>query len=291
MSNLVLNNESITANHFYGGCYNCGYGKTVVGNCPFCLTANTVEETKAIVAKKYPDIAHHIEDIASSHPEHAVEWVAKSLAGGSGRYPEDKARFNGAWNFYHANRPSQRFKDTAKRLFPEANPKNPLHYSLHNIERIQDELAPEEQHVGRRAAATAAKTGAIEHEGASIYYDSPTHRIVQIGGPGVDIDKAAEAACKYGQGSHWCTRDSETAKQYLSKGPLYVFYKKGNAGSARVAQGHFSSSEPLQLMDKNDEPVTIDSHWEDLFRRSGLYNKHEAIGAHIAFRKLVGSDA
>lgn len=247
---IVLNYAGITADSFQGFCYNCGYGDHIMEVCPFCLTTNDIEQTKSIVASKYPKAAEHIASIAAAHPEQAVEWVAKSLHGGSGRYPEDAPRFNEAWSFHQQNKGQPKFRETAKALYPEANPKNPLDFTLHQMEHVKREMqTPAEKEVSRRALAR----GDFVHPGASVYYDTPTHRIIKIGGEGVKLEHAVDAACKYGDSTEWCTRHPDTAKEYLQKSPLYVFYKKEGDKAHKIAQGHFGDD--FQLMDPQDNEI------------------------------------
>ena len=54
-----------------------------------------------------------------------------------------------------------------------------------------------------------------------------------------------EAAVLMGQGSHWCTKNEATARNYLRRGPLYVITQEtegGNYGSDRYAQFSIPSS-------------------------------------------------
>lgn len=88
----------------------------------------------------------------------------------------------------------------------------------------------------------------ILEDGSNVIYDQGGIRIVEIGGSGVDLDKAAEAACVYSEFTGLCTKDKGIAKSYIMNSPLYIIFKNGKY----FAQYHSSSN---QLRNRFNETV------------------------------------
>jgi hypothetical protein len=277
------------------------------------LVANDLERTKAIVKQRYPLAAHQVDAIAANHPEQAVEWIARSYNLGSGFYPEDRHRYQEAWNFHQANKNNPRFHEHADLAriagIGERNPRNPLHYTLHEMEHIQDKM----RDADRERAAQEELPRAPIHGSAKIIHDSPTHTILRIGHdipppynpmlPYVSgrkeayeqernekLSSAADAACQYASGTRWCTARKEAAEYYLGQSPLHVIYEKRPSGAVRrIAQLHFSLNThhrqgTYQLADLRDRIISPDEGWRHLLTSSGLINHltAQAMAAHHA---------
>ena len=77
------------------------------------------------------------------------------------------------------------------------------------------------------------KQKGAKSSGSKMIHDDGHIKIIQVGGPGVDLDQAATAACIYAWNTKWCTSKFKTAKEdYLSTNPLYIIFRDG----VKVAQ-------------------------------------------------------
>jgi hypothetical protein len=204
------------------------------------LLNEELEATVSILKQKYPNIPGITIDLMSkSLPEQSLEWAVSSIAKGKGRWPEDAPRFQSAWNFFK----TPIFKQWASKMFTDKHPKNPLMFTLHDVEKIEDASKPKE--------SKRQQVRDVKQEGAKVAYDKPPYKIIQIGGPGVDIEKAAQAASYYAKGTKWCTSDPNTAKEYLSEGPLYIIFEDNQ----KIGQYEPESGQLMDLEDDDLEPT------------------------------------
>ena len=212
-------------------------------------------QTVSFLKSKYPDFINAIDSIGkmAEVPEQAMEWIIHSISMGSGIWPEDKTRFINEWESYNGNKGNQKYLDVLRPTNP--NVKNPLNYSLHDLEAATDAISPQPS---KRELKKTAK-----QEGSKLLYDVPPYKVIQIGGEDVDIDQAAQAACYYAANTKWCTSDPETAVEYLEKSPLFIIIKDGQA----IAQYHPAEG---QLMDEKDRPIEDTKTMRKLLNAAGV---------------------
>lgn len=188
--------------------------------------------------RTYSDL---VQNVAQAVPEQQLEWVLTSIQKGSGRWPEDKPRFLAAFEAYQKLRGDQKFRTYLTQFNSQL--RNPLNYTLHQIEGAADAAKPPEK-------SKSQIVRDVKQQGAKVIYDQESYKIIQIGGEGTDIKQAAQAACYYAKGTKWCTSDADTAETYLEDDPLYVIF----AGGVKVAQLHQHSNQLLDLQDNEFNP-------------------------------------
>jgi len=88
-----------------------------------------------------------------------------------------------------------------------------------------------------------------------VLYDDGIYKVIKC--------DTVECATSTGQGTDWCTRFPEKAKKYLSHGPLYRLFKKGNP---------YVSVSYEDAIDVSDEAITKDIYFEikDIFKSVGV---------------------
>jgi len=186
-------------------------------------------KTLEVVKDRYEGVDDAIIDnIGTVLPEQAIEWAVKSVSKNRGIWPEDGFRFNNAFVFFTQNKATQRYKDAVQAAYPNRKPKNLLQFTLHDMETLQERLAPKP----KEEKSKRQQLREVKQKGAKVFYDKPPYKVIQIGGPGVDLEDAAQAACQYAKETRWCTSQPSTAKSYLKHNPLYVIFM----GSQKVGQ-------------------------------------------------------
>jgi len=201
------------------------------------LMFEAIDQTISILKRKYPGISPDVVDsISIQMPEQALEWVVKSISNKSGRWPEDKPRFTTIWELFSNGR---EFKNKSKRLFADRNSNNPLEFTLHDFESVEDALKPQDHQKSKREQVKELKS-----EGAKTILDRQGWKVIEV--------TSGEASEYYARGTRWCTSDKETANDYLKEGPLYVIIHNGE----KKAQYH---PESQQITNIKDRPLMVNN--------------------------------
>ena len=154
-------------------------------------------------------------------------------------WPEDQPRALETFNWYMSNRKDSAVQNRMREKFPGRNVKNPLEYTIWELEELQSSLTPESEAEERNERWMPLEMGFKESQ-AKVAYNKGEIMIVEVN------DK--NAASKYAAGTRWCTSAPSTAQTYLNKGPLYVVFRNGK----KYGQIH---SESDQIMDLQDRPI------------------------------------
>ena len=141
-----------------------------------------------------------------------VAWVAKFLSKGAFTLPEDQERIKGQLESF------QKFKKSPQFLFSKD-------LQQYDPAKLFETLQKAEE--GGMSSKKEEKRETVR-KGAQI--------VVQEGNVTVYKVTEVKAANELGGGTNWCTADPKAshAQNYLSKGPLYIFFESGSA----VAQLH-----------------------------------------------------
>ncbi len=178
--------------------------------------------------KKFPNFSRQqIEEIARSvdpTPENKktyLPWIVSLMSSGNIRFPEDTEKVNQALKTFDKLKSKPQFNGS----------KNIYSYKTYgDLVRIIDE-------------SSGVKTKGEEYRGnlttgmQEIYGDS-VYRVIKLTTP--------EATSKLCRGTEWCVKDPKFSKDYLEKGPLFLFYKNGE----RYALLHFDSKQFKDIYDK-----------------------------------------
>jgi hypothetical protein len=223
------------------------------------LRVAALEDRMKLLAKKYPKIMPSVIEEASRVDPSGdkglyVEWIVNRINKGNIRWPEDRVRVTQALGVFNELKKTPRIL-RERNISPDVNK-----YTLHDLEKINDEIQGIDLKSQRQTNEEA------KQEGAKVIYEKRRWKIIQIGGPGVDPEKASQAACLYAKNTHWCTSDAEVNKQYLEKGPLYVVFDRGE----KVAQ-----TDGDQVMDIDDDPIEFDfnEHLYEALAEAGIISK------------------
>lgn len=176
--------------------------------------------------------------------------------------------------------------DELKKYFPEDKrdinkytPKQ-LYTFLENFE------IPEKLKQKKSEKESKQSRSGFEHKGSEVVLETPDWTVLKIEGTGPE---QKDAACyfggfqKYGEGeSRWCTSAPgyDYWKTYLSKGPLFVLFKKGDVESGKVTglpkeryQFHF---EDAQFMDRLDNQIDLVTFMNENPELKGFFKKNFA---------------
>jgi hypothetical protein len=204
------------------------------------LLISSLEDRISLLSKKYPSVPEStIRELASLDPTHGslLEWLTRQVKSGQFRFPEDSFRMSPALSTFLQLKKSPRLLQQHS-ASPDINK-----YTFHSLEALHDKISgiflKTQRQTIEESKSLAAKT----------IYDTPPYKIIQIGGPGIPIELAIQAACTYAKHTRWCTSNSATAKSYLSKSPLYVIFKNGK----KIVQ-----TDGSQVMDVRDRAISIE---------------------------------
>ena len=171
----------------------------------------------------------------------------------------------GKW--YAEEKKDPRIQNKFRELFPGRAPKNPLEYSIEDIEDVMDATTPESEKSAKNERWNPQELG-YDPKIAKEILNKDGLMVVEINeGPG-----AAAAASKYASGTRWCTSSPSTATYYLKQGPLYVVFQNGQ----KFAQIHSETNQVCDLRDRNMD--TLPEHLSQfMFDRSkkNYDEKHE----------------
>lgn len=169
-------------------------------------------------------------------------------------WPEDKDRAVETFEWYMAARKDSRVQNMMREMFPGRSIKNPLEFSIYDLEDLQDTLTPVKQQTAKNQRWKPEERGIAPGKARTILDDD--------GWLIVEITDAAVAS-SYASGTRWCTSNRRTAQGYLNDGPLYVLFRNGQ----KYGQIHGQSN---QIMDVRDRPIQnrIRS-WLDSWPRKG----------------------
>lgn len=221
-----------------------------------------------LLQKKYNLSVQQIQDLARVDPTGEkgayLEWLVRRVKEENIRWPEDRERVQRALVFFQTNKQNGFLK--RNQIPVDIN-----QYTLHDLEDIQDKFSGVDLR-SRRQTEQVAKTS-----GAKVIYDQDPYKVIQIGGPGVDLDQAVQAACLYAKNTKWCTSNPDVAKnQYLKNKPLYVIFEDG----VKIAQ-----TDGSQVMNLEDRPIKLS---DNLF----LFNvlKHVGVISYAEYAYRYAAD-
>jgi hypothetical protein len=91
-------------------------------------------------------------------------------------------------------------------------------------------------------------------------YDKNGVQIYRAGGPGQDPETAVELACSAGLEGDWCSKDPGTAKNYMSKSPLYIIYVNHRAmAQLHVKPGDGNYSGDIELRGPSNSAIRFEN--------------------------------
>ena len=154
-------------------------------------------------------------------------------------WPEDKDRALETFNWYFEKRKQSDVQNMIRQMFPGRSVKNPLEFSIYDLEDVQDALTPVAVQQAKNDRWKPEQRGILETEAETVFEDD-----------GWLIVKCLDAkvAASYASGTRWCTSNKGTAQSYLNSGPLYVLFRNGQ----KYGQIHGESN---QIMDVRDRPI------------------------------------
>lgn len=155
-------------------------------------------------------------------------------------WPEDQDRALQTFNWYMTNRKQSDVQNRMRERFPGRNIKNPLEFSIWDMEDVEASLTPEAEAEARNERWMPSEMG-MKPSQADVAFNEGDIMIVKVTG--------ADAASKYASGTKWCTSNKNTAQNYLNRGPLYVVFRNGQ----KYGQIHTQDN---QVMDLQDRPLT-----------------------------------
>jgi hypothetical protein len=194
-----------------------------------------------LIRKKYPKVSPQIiEELSQIDPTKDkgayLEWLVRRVSEGNIRWPEDQRRTQAALATY-AN-----LKQSPRLLKEHEVSADINKYTLHDLEDIEDRVTG-------RPLQTERQEAENRNSSAKLIYNQGGYKIIQIGGPGTDIEQASQALCFYANNTRWCTDNDKTNREYLRKGPVYVIFHNGK----KIAQ----ADGRRQVMDPKDVPLDI----------------------------------
>lgn len=154
-------------------------------------------------------------------------------------WPEDQDRALQTFNWYMTNRKQSDVQNRMRERFPGRNVKNPLEFSIWDMEDVESSLTPESEAEARNERWMPSEMG-MKASDADVAFNEGDIMIVKVTG--------ADAASKYAAGTKWCTSNKNTAQSYLNRGPLYVVFRNGQ----KYGQIHTQDN---QIMDLQDRPL------------------------------------
>jgi hypothetical protein len=203
------------------------------------LLISSLEDRISLLSKKYPSVPEPtIRELASLDPTHGslLEWLTRQVKSGQFRFPEDSFRMSPALSTFLQLKKSPRLLQQHS-ASPDINK-----YTFHSLESLHDKISGVELKSQRQTIEES------KSKGTKTIYDTPPYKVIQIGGPGVPLDLAVQAACTYAKHTRWCTSKPHTAEDYLDQSPLYVIFKNGK----KIAQ-----TDGEQVMDLQDKRISI----------------------------------
>ena len=161
-------------------------------------------------------------------------------------WPEDQPRALQTFNWYMTNRKQSDVQNRMRERFPGRNIKNPLEFSIWDMEGVEASLTPESEAEARNERWMPSEMG-MKASDADVAFNEGDIMIVKVTG--------ANAATKYASGTKWCTSSKSTAQSYLNRGPLYVVFRNGQ----KYGQIHTQENQVMDLQDRplNDLPPAV----------------------------------
>ncbi len=161
-------------------------------------------------------------------------------------WPEDQDRALETFNWYMTNRKESDVQNRMRERFPGRNIKNPLEFSIWDMEDVEASLTPESEAEARNERWMPSEMG-LKASQADVAFNEGDIMIVKVTG--------ADAASKYASGTKWCTSNKSTAQSYLNRGPLYVVFRNGQ----KYGQIHTQDNQVMDLQDRplNDLPPAV----------------------------------
>ena len=197
-------------------------------------------------------ISHVLEEIKNEPKinEQALEWICNQFAATNPEtdelwnpnliWPEDLPRALEVWDWYSEAKKDPRIQNKFRELFPGRPPKNPLEYSVEDMEDVMDAVTPEAVKAAKNNRWNPQELG-YDPKVAKEILNEDGLMIVEITG-----EAGGDAASKYASGTRWCTSSPSTAKNYLRQGPLYVVFQNGQ----KFAQIHAESNQVCDIRDR-----------------------------------------
>jgi hypothetical protein len=213
-----------------------------------------------LIRKKYPKVSPQtIQQLAEIDPTGEkgayLEWLVRRVSEGNIRWPEDQRRTQVALTTYANLKQSPRLLKEHE-VSPDINK-----YTLHDLEDIEDKILG-------RPLQTDHQESENRNPSVKLIYDQGGYKIIQIGGPGTDIEQASAALCFYATNTRWCTDNDKTNREYLEYGPVYVIFHNGK----KIAQ----ADGRRQVMDTKDLYIEMNEKTLPLYKllvKNGIITK------------------
>lgn len=185
---------------------------------PLDITEALGDKKQEILLKQFPEHdAEQLTAIADTFdptPNKAyITWILKLIRAKSLIHPEDSAKTNEALTA---------FAEFRRRNVPG------ISNDIFSYKSFGDLAAAIEGMAGARSKREVVK--AQRTEGSEIVYEEGTTVVYKITTP--------EAAATLCRGTKWCVKDPQYARDYLSKGPMYMVVEN----EVRVALAHFNGA-------------------------------------------------
>ena len=166
-----------------------------------------------------------IPDIIASDPTRGKysEWLVRQWKNNTARFPEDNENLTKNLTLFNQKKSKLDNKDINS-------------YTPGSLARVLDQ-----QFGLTKSERKNARSGGMQlPPGAELIIDDGKYQVVKITTP-----EASSLLCS---GTEWCVANKETAKEYLTQGPIYLFYMGGE-------RKYLVQIESDQFMDVYDEPV------------------------------------
>jgi len=191
-------------------------------------------------------------DEKSEIKEQSLEWICNQFAATDPTtdelwdpkliWPEDLPRAQAIWKWYSEAKKDPRIQNKFRELFPGRSPKNPLDYSVEDIEDVMDATTPESEKSAKNVRWNPQELGYDPKIAKEIHHKDGL-MVVQI----TEGSGAAQAASTYASGTRWCTSSPSTATYYLKQGPIYIVFQNGQ----KFAQIHSETNQVCDIRDRN----------------------------------------
>lgn len=212
----------------------------------FAKSARPSEQKIELMQKQFKLTPEQMEEVIATDPSpnqsDFVGWIAKFLAKGAFKLPEDSEKIKGQLEKF------QKFKKSPSFTFNK------------DIQRYDPATLFDTVEKAEAAGMGSKKEQKREEvrKGATVVVQEGDIKIFKVTEP--------KAAAELGSGTNWCTAapGSGFAARYLEDGPLYIFFDAGSA----VAQLHCESD---QFMNRRDvcilESVTGETDYSNRMKK------------------------
>lgn len=156
-----------------------------------------------------------------------IGWILKQWQSGDIRLPEDSPRVLEALKSFH------KYKVIPGAIRKDIN----SYHRFNELESMVDKLDK------REIRSKREEESEIKLRGAQWYRENESYKILKV--------ISVEAAARYAKNTKWCTSNVETAKQYITNGPLYIVFEKEDNKLTKIIQYTRDFSQIKNVLDSD----------------------------------------